>query len=70
MLKWIVVLLIVLIIFGAGKLPKIMGDLGRGLKNFKKELDNDEAEKVEDDETKPEGRVIDVKPEKTTRDEK
>ena len=31
----IVVLAVVLIIFGAGKLPHVMGDLGKGIKNFK-----------------------------------
>lgn len=31
----IVVLLLVLVLFGAGKLPKVMGDLGKGLRNFK-----------------------------------
>jgi sec-independent protein translocase protein TatA len=32
----IVVMVIVLIIFGAGKLPEIGAGLGRGIKNFKK----------------------------------
>jgi sec-independent protein translocase protein TatA len=32
---WIVVLLIVFIIFGVGNLPKVMGDLGKGIKSFK-----------------------------------
>ena len=39
----IIILVIVLILFGAGKLPNIMGDLGKGIKNFKdglKEEDN------------------------------
>lgn len=31
----LIILLIVLVIFGAGKLPKVMGDLGKGLKAFK-----------------------------------
>lgn len=31
----LLILLIVLIIFGAGRLPKVMGDLAKGLKNFK-----------------------------------
>lgn len=31
----IIVLLIVLVLFGAGKLPAVMGDLGKGLRNFK-----------------------------------
>ena len=31
----LIILFIVLILFGAGKLPKVMGDLGKGIKNFK-----------------------------------
>lgn len=40
---WIIVLLIVLLLFGAGKLPKVMGDLAKGIKNFKAGL-KDEGE--------------------------
>lgn len=29
------ILVIVLILFGAGKLPKVMSDLGKGVKSFK-----------------------------------
>jgi len=32
----IVIMIIVLIIFGAGKLPEIGSGIGRGIKNFKK----------------------------------
>jgi sec-independent protein translocase protein TatA len=32
----IIILLIVLIIFGAGKLPEIGSGLGKGIRNFKK----------------------------------
>ncbi len=35
----ILILLIVLVFFGAGKLPSVMGDLGKGIRNFRKELD-------------------------------
>jgi len=31
----LVVLLLILVLFGAGKLPSVMGDLGKGLRNFK-----------------------------------
>jgi len=34
----IIILLVVLIIFGAGKLPSVMGDIGKGVKNLKKGL--------------------------------
>ncbi len=33
-----ILLVIVLIIFGAGKLPKVAGDLAKGIKTFKKGL--------------------------------
>ena len=32
----LVILVIVLVIFGAGKLPEIGGAIGKGIKNFKK----------------------------------
>ncbi|MBI1206278.1 MAG: twin-arginine translocase TatA/TatE family subunit [Azospirillum sp.] len=37
----IVVLLVVLIVFGAGKLPEIMGDFAKGIKAFKTGLKDD-----------------------------
>ena len=34
----ILILVIVLIVFGAGKLPKVAGELANGIKSFKKGL--------------------------------
>ncbi len=31
----LIVLVIVLVLFGAGKLPRMMGDMGRGIRSFK-----------------------------------
>ena len=31
----LVVLVVVLVLFGAGKLPKVMGDLGKGIRAFR-----------------------------------
>ncbi|MDD3371002.1 MAG: twin-arginine translocase TatA/TatE family subunit [Alphaproteobacteria bacterium] len=31
----ILLLVVVLVVFGAGKLPQVMGDLGKGVRNFK-----------------------------------
>jgi sec-independent protein translocase protein TatA len=42
----VLILLIVLILFGAGKLPKVMGDVAKGVKNFKSGMRDD----VDDDE--------------------
>lgn len=35
---WIVIVVLVLLLFGASKLPDIAGNLGKGLKVFKKEI--------------------------------
>lgn len=40
----IIVLVIILILFGAGKLPRVMGDLAKGVKNFKKGLNEEDRE--------------------------
>ena len=36
------IVLIVLVIFGAGKLPNVLGDLGKGMKAFKNGLKDDD----------------------------
>lgn len=43
---WIVVLLIVLVLFGAGRLSDIGKGLGEGIKNFKKGLKDDEPDEA------------------------
>lgn len=40
---WLIVLLVILIIFGAGKLPKVAGDLASGIKNFRKGMKEEGA---------------------------
>lgn len=53
----ILILLIVLIIFGAGKLPRVMGDVAKGVKNFKRGMkEEDDDEKAVEDK----GQTIDV----------
>lgn len=42
--KLILILVIVFIIFGAGKLPKVMGDLGKGIRAMKKGLQGEDAQ--------------------------
>jgi len=44
------ILVVVLIVFGAGKLPKVGSSLGEALKNFKKSIS--ENDKDHDDENK------------------
>ena len=38
----VLILAIILLIFGAGKLPKVMKDIGSGIKNLKDGLKQDE----------------------------
>lgn len=45
---WLIVAAVVLVVFGAGKLPKAMGDLARGVKSFRREMASDETRPVED----------------------
>jgi sec-independent protein translocase protein TatA len=40
---WLIVLMVVLILFGGrGKVSQLMGDFGKGLKSFKKSMREDE----------------------------
>ena len=48
----VIVLLIVLLIFGTKRLKSVGGDLGSGLKSFRKAMDSDEEDSSTNDETK------------------
>ncbi len=47
-LELVLILVIVFIIFGAGKLPQIFGSVGKAIRNFKQSSSGDE-EVVEDE---------------------
>lgn len=47
MSHWLIVLLIVVLLFGAKKIPELAKGLGSGIKNFKNEL-KDDSEKQPD----------------------
>ena len=50
----IVVLVIVLVVFGAGRLPEVMGSLGKGVQQFKRGLrEPPEIDVTPDDEPRP-----------------
>jgi sec-independent protein translocase protein TatA len=51
---WIIVLVVVLLLFGAGKIPRLMGDVAKGVKAFKKGMADDD-----DEPTSSERKVID-----------
>lgn len=51
LVHWLVVLLVIILVFGAGRLPNLMGDLAQGIKAFKrgmKDEDSDTPKKVEE----------------------
>ncbi|MFZ4787322.1 MAG: twin-arginine translocase TatA/TatE family subunit [Rhizobiales bacterium] len=41
---WIVVGIVVMLLFGRGKISDLMGDVAKGIKSFKKGMADDEAE--------------------------
>ena len=43
---WIILLIVVLILFGRGRISEIMGDFGKGIKSFKQGLDDESPRNV------------------------
>lgn len=43
MTELLLILVIIFVIFGAGKLPRVMGDIGKGVKSLKKGLKDEES---------------------------
>ncbi|MFP6306154.1 twin-arginine translocase TatA/TatE family subunit [Helicobacter pylori] len=41
---WVIVLLVIVLLFGAKKIPELAKGLGSGIKNFKKAVKDDEEE--------------------------
>jgi sec-independent protein translocase protein TatA len=48
----IIIALIIIILFGAKKIPELMGGIGKGIKEFKKSATNDEPKNEVKDYTK------------------
>jgi len=49
--EWIIILVIVILLFGPGRIGKIAGEIGRSIKSFREGLGNKEEDAVD----KPEG---------------
>ena len=66
----VIIGLIVVLLFGRGKISELMGDVARGIRSFKKGLNEDDGEKAAHDpaqivsESKP-ASPVDSKPQKT-----
>jgi sec-independent protein translocase protein TatA len=52
---WLIVLVVVVIVFGAGKLPRVATDLAQGIKNFKKGMQ--EPDQPKSDPPPPAGHI-------------
>ena len=51
----VLVLVIILILFGAGKIPRVMGDIAKGIKSFKAGMkEGEETEEIDDISSSPE----------------
>ncbi|OGO27078.1 MAG: preprotein translocase subunit TatA [Chloroflexi bacterium RBG_16_52_11] len=48
----IIILIIVILLFGVGRISKIAGELGSGIKAFRKGIQSDEKDDVADEKTK------------------
>jgi sec-independent protein translocase protein TatA len=44
---WIIVIAVVLLLFGRGKISELMGDVAQGIKSFKKGMAEDETAKTD-----------------------
>jgi len=44
LVHWVIVLLVVMLLFGGGRVSGLMGDVAKGIKSFKKGLADDEDE--------------------------
>ena len=62
---WVVVAIVVLVLFGGGgKIPRLMGDLAKGIRSFKSGLKPEEAAEAEEPEPEPSPRVTAEAPKK------
>ncbi|PCJ29784.1 MAG: twin-arginine translocase TatA/TatE family subunit [Rickettsiales bacterium] len=52
LVQLLVILLIILLLFGAGKLPRVMSELGKGLKSFKSSMNEDDSKDDSNDDNK------------------
>jgi len=49
----LIVAVIILVLFGTGRLPRLMEDLGKGINKFKKGLNEEDDASAKSDKTKP-----------------
>ncbi len=64
---WLIVLVVVLVLFGGGgKIPKLMRDMGQGVNAFKKGLKEEHKDKAKADDDAEAKKVAEATPAETT----
>jgi sec-independent protein translocase protein TatA len=64
-IHWIVLLLVVVLLFGSGRVSSLMGDVAKGIKSFRKGMAEDDEVKTQSRIDTP--RVVDAAPERDAR---
>ena len=54
---WLVVLLVVMLLFGGGKVSGLMGDVAKGIKSFKKNMAEDDDASMAANVDRPAGNI-------------
>jgi sec-independent protein translocase protein TatA len=62
---WIIVIAVVLLLFGRGKISELMGDVAQGIKSFKKGMAEDDTAKADPPKSEP-AKTIDHQPTPTS----
>ena len=63
---WMVVLLVVLMLLGSGKVSNLMGDFAKGIKSFKKNMADEPDVSMEATADRPTGNIAGPSPTATT----
>lgn len=59
---WVIVLLVITLLFGAGRISSVMADVGRGIKSFKKGLADEDEDDLPSTTPRPQQRITDDRP--------
>lgn len=63
-IHWIVLLLVVVLLFGSGRVSSLMGDVAKGIKSFRKGMAEDEDDRAKPQSRIDNARVVDATPER------
>ena len=60
--QFLIIALVVLVLFGRGRISEMMGDFGKGVSSFKKGLNEDDSKKADEPPARIEGPSHEAKP--------